>query len=203
MSEFIYNTADVVSQAAAVPGPQFLGYELCDQKDPILTTKLEHFDFTNTELNSSEIASKLIATCKFHKVYGIAANQCGLEHKVLVAGVADNFVAFFNPIVIESHGEILLEESDLSNMGLLMAVKRPTTVIVSYQDFQGNEKMTRFDGLTSRIIQQGIDRLNGIDFKTKVSKFVLERAETALNKKIKKIVKSHMIMQKRGKNGKK
>jgi peptide deformylase len=88
-------------------------------------------------------------------------------------------------------------------MGLLIAVKRPTTVIVSYQDFEGNEKMTRFDGLTSRIIQQGIDRLNGIDFKTKVSKFVLERAETALNKKIKKFVKSHIITKKRGKNGKK
>ena len=203
MSEFIYNTADVVSQAASAPEPQFLGYELCDQKDPILTTKLNNFDFTNTELNPSEIASRLIATCKFHRVYGIAANQCGLDHKVLVAGVADNFVAFFNPIVIESYDEILLEESDLSNMGLLMAVKRPTTVIVSYQDFEGNDKMTRFDGLTARIIQQGIDRLNGIDFKTKVSKFVLERAETALNKKIKKIIKSHMIMKKRGKNGKK
>jgi peptide deformylase len=63
--------------------------------------------------------------------------------------------------------------------------------------------MTRFDGLTSRIIQQGIDRLNGIDFKTKVSKFVLERAKTALNKKIKKFVKSHIITKKRGKNGKK
>ena len=203
MSEFIYNTADVVSQAASVPEPQFLGYELCDQKDPVLTTKLEQFDFTDTALNPSEIASRLIATCKFHKIYGIAANQCGLEHKVLVAGAEDNFVALFNPIIIESHGEILLEESDLSNMGLLMAVKRPVTVIVSYQDFEGNDKMTRFDGLTARIIQQGIDRLDGIDFKTKVSKFVLERAETTLNKKIKKFVKSHMIMQKRGKNGKK
>lgn len=204
MSEFIYNTADVVSQAAAAPKPQFLGYELCDQKDPVLITKLNDFDFTNTELNPSEIASRLIATCKFHKVYGIAANQCGLEHRVLVAGVEDNFVAFFNPIVIDkSDDEILLEESDLSNMGLLMAVKRPVTVIVSYQDFEGNEKTNRFDGLTSRIVQQGIDRLNGIDFKTKVSKFVLERAEIALNKKIKKIIKSHMIMKKRGKNGKK
>lgn len=204
MSEFIYNTADIVSQVAAVPEPQFLGYELCDQKDPVLTKKLEQFDFTDTKLNSSEIASKLIATCKFHKVYGIAANQCGLEHRVLVAGAEQEFVAFFNPIIVDkSDDEILLEESDLSNMGLLMSVKRPVTVIVSYQDFEGNEKMTRFDGLTSRIVQQGIDRLDGIDFKTKVSKFVLERAETALNKKIKRFVKSHMISKTRGKNDKK
>jgi peptide deformylase len=203
MSEFIYNTADVVSQAAAAPKPQFLGYELCDQKDPVLITKLNDFDFTNTELNPSEVASRLIATCKFHRVYGIAANQCGLDYKVLVAGAEDNFVAFFNPIILDSAGEILLEESDLSNMGLLLAVKRPKSIVVSYQDFNGEQKTTLVDGLTSRIIQQSIDRLNGIDFKTKVSKFVLERAETALNKKIKKIIRNHAIMQKRGKNGKK
>ena len=196
MSEFIYNTADVVSQATSTPEPQFLGYELCDQIDPILTTKLEDFDFTNTELKPDEIASRLIATCKFHRIYGIAANQCGLDHKVLVAGAEDNFVALFNPVITESFGEVILQESDLSNMGLILSVKRAKSINISYQDFNGERKQTIVDGLTARIIQQGIDRLNGIDFKTKVSKFVLERAETTLNKKIKKFVRSQMIIKK-------
>ena len=203
MSEFIYNTADVVSQAVAVPEPQFLGYELCDQNDSILITKSKNFNFSDTTLNPSEIASRLIATCQLHRIYGIAANQCGLDYRVLVAGAEDNYVAFFNPIVTKSYGEVVLQESDLSNMGLGLAVKRPKSVTISYQDFNGEQKTTLVDGLTARIIQQAIDRLNGIDFKTKVSKFVLERAETSLNKKIKKIVKSHMIIKKGGKNGKK
>jgi peptide deformylase len=83
-------------------------------------------------------------------------------------------------------------------MGLVLAVKRPKSVTISYQDFNGDAKYTKVDGITARIIQQGIDRLNGIDFKTKVSKFALERAETTLNKKIKKFVRSQIIMKKRG-----
>ena len=198
MSEFIYNTADVVSQATTPMQQSFIGYELVDQKDPILITKSENFNFSDTTLNPNEIASRLIATCQFHRIYGIAANQCGLDHRVLVAGAEDNYVAFFNPVVTESYGEVILQESDLSNMGLVLAVKRPKSVTISYQDFNGDAKYTKVDGITARIIQQAIDRLNGIDFKTKVSKFVLERAETALTKKIKKFVRSQMIMKKRG-----
>jgi peptide deformylase len=196
MSEFIYNTADVVSQATAPVQQSFIGYELANQFDPILTTQLQNFDFTNSALNPSEIASKLIATCKLHKIYGIAANQCGLEHRVVVAGAEDNYVALFNPVITEYSGEVILQESDLSNMGLILSVKRPNSIAISYQDFNGEQKTTLVDGLTARIIQQAIDRLNGIDFKTLVSKFVLQRAETALNKKIKKFVKSQMIIKK-------
>ena len=196
MSEFIYNTADVVSQATAPVQQSFIGYELANKYDPNLTTQLQNFDFTNSALNPSEIASKLIATCKLHKIYGIAANQCGLEHRVVVAGAEDNYVALFNPVITEYSGEVILQESDLSNMGLILSVKRPNSIAISYQDFNGEQKTTLVDGLTARIIQQAIDRLNGIDFKTLVSKFVLQRAETALNKKIKKFVKSQMIIKK-------
>ena len=57
-------------------------------------------------------------------------------------------------------------------MALIIPVKRPKSITVKYQDFTGESKETKVDGLTARIIQQGIDRLNGIDFKTKVSKLV-------------------------------
>ena len=196
MSEFIYNTADVVSKATSPMQQSFIGYELVDQKDPILLTRSEDFNFSDTTLNANEIASRLIATCQFHRIYGIAANQCGLDHRVLVAGAEDNYVAFFNPVVTKSLGEIILQESDLSNMGLVLSVKRPKTITISYYDFNGDTKYTTVDGLTARIIQQGIDRLNGIDFKTLVSKFALDRAEKSLNKKIKKFVRSQMIIKK-------
>lgn len=194
--EFIYNTADVVAQTATPTEQQLAGYPLCDQRDSILTTKLKDFDFTDTTLNPEEIASRLISTCKYHKIYGIAANQCGLKHKVLVAGAEDNWVAFFNPVIFESSENRLMEESDLSNMGLLLSVKRPESITVSYYDYTGENRVINLDGLTARIVQQAIDRLNGIDFKTLVSKFVLERAQKFLEKKIKKFVRSQMIIKK-------
>ena len=91
MNEFIYNTDTIVNTAAFSPQEQhFLGYELCDQNDTALTTQIHDFDFSEDDLNPEDIASRLIATSKFHKVYGIAANQCGLYYRVLVAGANDD-----------------------------------------------------------------------------------------------------------------
>ena len=200
MNEFIYNTDTIVNTAAFPQKQHFLGYELCDQNDTALTTQIHDFDFSEDDLNPEDLASRLIATSKFHKVYGIAANQCGLYYRVLVAGANDDWVAFFNPEITWVSDEIiLLEETDLSNMALIIPVKRPKSIVIKYQDYNGEFKETKVDGLTARIIQQAVDRLNGIDFKTKVSKLVLQRANTSLNKKVKKFVRTHAIMKKRGK----
>ena len=57
---------------------------------------------------------------------------------------------------------------------------------------EGNESQIRLEGITSRVIQHHIDRLNGIDFKTKVSSLVLDRSVKALDKKVKKYVRNVM-----------
>lgn len=195
-NEFIYDTTSSLSTVGAPPAPpEFKPYSLVDQNDSILTAKLKDFDFGNPNLDSIEIASRLVETAKFHRVYGIAANQCGLEHRVFVAGSDENFVAFYNPIIISSDGEVLMQESDLSNMGLLLHVKRPKSIVLQYQDYNGETKLLQFDGLTARIIQQNIDRLNGIDFKSKVSFLVLERAKKALTKKVKKFIRTNTIIK--------
>jgi peptide deformylase len=194
-NEFIYDTSKLAT-TISTPEPKFEPYSLAEQNDPILSTELKQFDFGNPTLDSIEIASRLVETAKFHNVYGISANQCGLPHRVFVAGSDDNYVAFYNPIIISSEGGILMQESDLSNMGLLLHVNRPEAVIVQYQDYNGETKLVRFEGLTSRIVQQNIDRVNGVDFKSKVSALVLERAKKALDKKIKQYVRSHTLIRK-------
>ena len=53
MNEFIYNTDTIVNTAASPSTRQsFLGYELCDQKDQILTTKVNEYDFSNESLDT-------------------------------------------------------------------------------------------------------------------------------------------------------
>lgn len=197
-NEFIYDTNSLVSATSDPVVQTFKPYMLVEQNDPILTTKLKDFDFGDPNLDSIKIASRLVETAKYHRVYGIAANQCGLEHRVFVAGSDENFVAFYNPVIISSDDEILMQESDLSNMGLLLHVKRPKSIVLQYQDYNGETKLLQFDGLTARIIQQNIDRLNGIDFKFRVSPFVRERAKKALNKKVKKFVRTNSIIRKAG-----
>ena len=195
-NKFIYDTTSSLSTVgASPPEPQFKPYSLVDQNSSILSAKLKDFDFGDPTLDSIDIASRLVETAKYHRVYGIAANQCGLQYRVFVAGSDDNFVAFYNPVIISSDGEVLMQESDLSNMGLLLHVKRPKSIILQYQDYNGETKLLQFEGLTARIIQQNIDRLNGIDFKSKVSQLNLERARKALNKKIKKFVRTNTMIR--------
>ena len=189
--EMVYNTENLATYSATSEIKKYTPYELTKETSSILRENIKDFDFSDPELDPIEISSRLIETIKLYKgAYSLAANQCGLPYNVFVAGSGEEFVAFFNPeIIVESPATSIMAESDLSNMGLSLHIKRPSSVTIGYQDYTGEQKIIQFDGLTSRIVQQNIDRLNGIDFKDKVSKFVLDRSKKALNKKIKRFFK--------------
>lgn len=192
MQEYIYNTDQpYTTTTTIVEEPKFEPYPLLTPSNPIMKTKAENFDFSSVDLIPEEIASRLIETANLHKVFGITANQCGLPLNLFVAGSDDNFVAFFNAEILLSSSETKLAfEIDASNPGLMLNIKRPTSINVQYQDYTGELKVSRFDGITARVIQQCIDRLNGIDFKSNVSQFSLSRQQKALSKKVKKVIKS-------------
>jgi len=196
MNEMIYNTESVVNNEKYKPKQQSNPYTLVSEDDGILEKKVKPFDFSGPNMNPMEIAYRLIDTAKFHDSFCITANQCGIDVSLFVAGSGDNFVAFFNPeIILNSDDTSVTQETDLSNMGFLLTVKRPKSISIQYQDYTGEDKIAQFDGLTSRVIQQCVDRVNGIDFKMRVSKFVLDRAKIALNKRIKKFVKHNAYIK--------
>ena len=196
MNEVVYNTAEAVNSLTNIPEPQLFPYTLVEESDVRLKKKVQTFDFANLDVDPEVIATRLIDTAKYHDSFCVTANQCGLDTSIFVAGSGNNFVAFFNPeILIYSDETSVTAETDLSNMGLLLQVKRPTSITISYEDYTGESKLAQFDGLTGRIVQQCVDRLNGIDFKTKVSKLVLDRATASLNKRIKKFVKHNTYIK--------
>jgi len=197
IEEVIYNTTELASYSGSKQKePEYNPYSLVNQNDPILLTALLDFDFGDPKLDCIEIASRLVETARFHRSFGISANQCGLPYRVFVAGNEDQYVAFFNPVIISESGEVNMPEVDLSNMGLQLNIKRPKIVHIQYQDYNGETKLLQLDGMTSRIVQQNIDRLNGIDFKTKVSQFNLNRKQKSLTKKVKRFIKQNTIMRK-------
>ena len=194
MQEIIYNTNELNPPAKIVP--EFEPYTLAPQDAEILGSKIQIFDFGYPNHDPLEIGSRLVETAKLHNSFGVAANQCGERYRVFVAGADENYIAFFNPeIILESEETSLIPETDLSNMGLLLHVKRPKSVTVQFQDLNGQLQTLHFDGLTARIVQQCIDRLNGIGFEMRVSKLVLDRATKALDKKVKKFVKQNTYIK--------
>lgn len=187
MVNFVYNTEEITNNQLK-PKDQFFPFEIDDK---FVTCNKFVFDGS---VNPEELANRMIETAKKYKSYSCCSNQIGFKDSVFVAGYGEEFVAFFNPIILDYNGEeTLAKESDnISFPGLVLNIKRYSSVTVEYQDYLGQVHVQTFDGLTSRIIQQCCDRLQGIGINRVVSKLQLERANKALNKKVKFVVRHQM-----------
>jgi peptide deformylase len=151
--------------------------DLVKPTHPLLTTKLEPFDFANPPINPGELANNLIETLIHHKGLGLSANQCGLPYRVFVMWSNPTKVCFNPRIVDITTDEVQMEEGCLSFPNLIVPVKRPSIIKVRYQDVTGEMINDKFVGMTARCFQHELDHLNGIVYTSKVNPFHLQRAQ--------------------------
>ena len=159
--------------------------KLVKENDPILKKKLTPFNFEDPVMDPHELVAGLQAVRKENGGIGLAANQVGIDARVLVIGmgnfetdgVEDFEMAYFNPEVKSlMQGEILMLEGCLSFPDLYIKVKRPQNLVMSWQDADQKQWGERFMGMTSRIIQHELDHLDGITFIERANSFHLEKA---------------------------
>jgi peptide deformylase len=96
---------------------------------------------------------------------GLAANQLGVMHRVLVyrAGPNAPLVAVVNPrLEWASTEQEVAEEGCLSLPGVAVDVERPLHVRVSARDERGEEMLVEASGLEARVIQHEMDHLDGV-----------------------------------------
>lgn len=173
----IINTNEnVVSQ------PQIETFDLVDPTHSALHKTLPDFDFENATINPGDFASSLVETCKKNNGLGLSANQCGFEHRVFVMGVDNEYVAYFNPKVIETQEETHMEEVCLTFPLLMLRVTRPKTIKVEYQDFTGEKKEATFTGITARCFLHELDHMNGIVYTSRVKPLAFQFGLKKLNK---------------------
>jgi len=161
--------------------------ELVHSEHPILRQSLPEFDFKNPPINPSELASSLVETCKMHHGIGLSANQCGLPYRVFVMGAGEDFVAFFNPKITMSQGEVHMVEGCLSFPFLALRITRPEIITVEYQDFNGNKREVTLSGISARCFQHELDHMNGIVYTSKVKPLALQMGMQKRNKILKKL----------------
>lgn len=138
-------------------------FPLVPETHPALKRMMPNFDFNNPPVDPNKFASSLVETCKKHNGLGLSANQCGYEYRVFVMGSGDDYVAFFNPVIVWSSEETLkMEEGCLSFLDLFLNIERPARIKVVYQDYAGETKEAEFTGLTARCFQHELDHMNGI-----------------------------------------
>jgi len=100
---------------------------------------------------------------------GLAAPQLGISKRVIVTDISEvnkniGPLIFVNPVVLETKGEIKMEEGCLSVPGVREDVIRPKKIMLKYQTTDGEQKIEEFDDLMARVVQHEIDHLNGILF---------------------------------------
>ncbi len=164
-------------------------FPLVAETDPILKEVMPEFDFKDPPTNAIELASGLVDTCKRNRGIGLSANQCGLRYRVFVMGYGEEYVAYFNPKVINTRGEVHMIEGCLSFPLLGLRITRPESIDVEYQDYNGETKKATFTGISARCFLHELDHMNGILYTEKVKPLALKRGIEKRNKTIKKFVK--------------
>jgi len=188
MSEVITFNTEESAKVTATP-VEVKTFKLVPEDDPILREVLPEFDFSNPPVNPNEFASTLVDTCKKLDGYGLSANQCGFKHRVFVVGAGDDYVAFFNPKILETKGEVHMMEACLSFPLLGLHITRPAELVIEYQDFTGETKSGHYVGMTARCILHELDHMNGIVYTSKAKPLALQSGMKKRNKVMKMVKK--------------
>jgi len=119
----------------------------------------------------SDLANAMLETMYDAPGIGLAGPQVGALHRIFVADIGNpedktvkKPLVFINPILKEVSGEMKYEEGCLSLPGIREIVHRPSAIVVSSLDIEGNEFTLKAEGLLAICIQHELDHLNGILF---------------------------------------
>lgn len=151
-------------------------YNLVPEDDPILYQEVKRFNFSDPPINPGELVNNLIETMIENKGLGLSANQCGLPYRCFVLFSEKPF-GVFNPTLVERTTEqVLLDEGCMSFKNLFVKIKRPKSIKVRYQKFDGEIVTETYTGMTARTFLHELDHLNGIDYTRRANRIHLERA---------------------------
>jgi peptide deformylase len=149
--------------------------------DPVLKTKARPVDRFDDALRDEvrrmgELMNDALGV-------GLAANQVGVLHRVLVYRVQQQapVAALVNPeIEWTGQEEEILEEGCLSLPAVHVDVERPVHIRVRAQDENGDPITVEASGLEARVIQHEMDHLDGVLVLDRISRQQRKEAMRAL-----------------------
>jgi peptide deformylase len=149
--------------------------------DPVLRTKALEVQRFDAGLRA-EIA-RMGALMHDSIGIGLAANQVGVLHRVLVYRVEHDspVTALVNPKLEWASGDTeVMDEGCLSLPAVLVEVERPLYVRVRARDENGDEMLIEASGLEARVIQHEMDHLDGVLILDRTDKDQRKQAMRAL-----------------------
>ena len=143
--------------------------DLIPSEDSLLHKKIEKCSYN---LDRQEISDTLRENMFRHNGVGLSANQIGIGERVFVMMVdidEEETITCFNPRIIkESKDEVVMEEGCLSYPDKFLEIKRPSSIVVKYEDEEKVLHKVKMTGYTARIFQHEYDHMEGVDFTQRV-----------------------------------
>lgn len=148
--------------------------------DPVLREKAEPVKEINREVQ--ELVADMIATIQDANGLGLAAPQVGVSKRIFIADLSaidldESLRVFINPEILESTGEVVLEEGCLSFPGIYQKISRPEKVKIRATDLDGNLFEMEATGMMARAILHESDHLEGklfIDYLSTISRALMK-----------------------------
>jgi peptide deformylase len=142
--------------------------------DPVLRKRAEPVaEITDAE---RQLAEEMLMTLEATgNGIGLAATQVGVLKRLIIVDIGEDDdeayepLVLFNPEILSSDGEAVIEEGCLSIPDVTADVKRPERIVVEGIDVQNQTVHIETDGLLARVLQHEIDHLNGVLFIDRIS----------------------------------
>lgn len=103
---------------------------------------------------------------------GLAGPQVGMLRRLFIMDVGDGLVECINPKILEETGVQECVEGCLSSPGEYGLVNRPQTLKLQAQDRYGKYFIITASDLKAQCISHETDHLDGVLFKTKVTRML-------------------------------
>lgn len=126
-------------------------------------------EVTEFDDDLKRLTDDMLETMHANDGIGLAAPQVGISKRLLVTDITEidpNYgpMVFINPEIIDSEGDVTMEEGCLSIPEIRESVSRPQEITLRYQTLDGEERTEMFDDWMARVLQHEIDHLNGVLF---------------------------------------
>lgn len=138
-----------------------------------IVTNKEQLAIPSKEINEPELTKEIIQDLKDTALYhtkskngcvGLAANQIGYLHRIILVNHSSEWIVMINPSIekIEGCKSSLAGEGCLSRLGVHRKIRRDKKIIVRYWDENEDLIEEEAKNFTARVIQHEVDHLNGI-----------------------------------------
>lgn len=145
--------------------------------DEILKKKSREVEVIDDKLLT--LIDDMIETMHKYNGVGLAAVQVGVLKRVIVIDLYDDNgpIVLINPVILETKGEVEVEEGCLSFPNKFAKIIRPEKITAEYMDTQGNIIRVKAKELLAQAICHEVDHLNGEVFVDKIIPGTLEYVE--------------------------